>query len=96
MWSISFPGMRLSATLLGLLFVPLVRTAAQADEPKLSISGYDPVAYFTEGKALFGRPEFELNLDGAVWRFSNEGNRGLSPNTPKCMRRALAAMTQLP
>ena len=28
----------------------------------LAISGFDPVAYFTEGKALFGRPEFELNL----------------------------------
>src|SRR5262245_17055827 len=42
----------------------------------LAISGFDPVAYFTEGKALFGRPEFELNLDGAVWRFTNEGNKG--------------------
>jgi hypothetical protein len=26
----------------------------------------NPVAYFTAGKALFGRPEFELNLYGAV------------------------------
>jgi len=42
----------------------------------LAISSFDPVACFSEGKALFGRPEFELNLDGAVWRFSNEGNRG--------------------
>ena len=23
----------------------------------LALSGFDPVAYFTEGKALFGRPE---------------------------------------
>jgi len=30
----------------------------------LAISGFDPVAYFTEGKALFGRAEFELNLEG--------------------------------
>jgi hypothetical protein len=42
----------------------------------LAISGFDPVAYFAEDKALFGRPEFELNMDGAVWRFANEGNRG--------------------
>ena len=42
----------------------------------LAISGFDPVAYFTEGKALFGQAEFELNLDGVVWRFCNEGNRG--------------------
>ena len=42
----------------------------------LAISGFDPVAYFAEGKALFGQAEFELNLDGVVWRFCNEGNRG--------------------
>jgi hypothetical protein len=42
----------------------------------LGISGFDPVAYFTESKAEFGRPELELKLDGVVWRFANEGNRG--------------------
>jgi hypothetical protein len=29
------------------------------------LSGLNPVAYFTAGKALFGPPEFELNLYGA-------------------------------
>jgi len=48
----------------------------------LAISGFDPVAYFTEGKALFGRPEFELNVEGSVWRFTNEGNRGAFVNDP--------------
>jgi len=42
----------------------------------LAISGFDPVSYFTDDKAKFGRPEIELNKGGAVWRFSNEGNRG--------------------
>jgi hypothetical protein len=42
----------------------------------LAISGFDPVAYFTDGKAMFGKPGIELNKDGTVWRFSNEGNRG--------------------
>jgi len=41
----------------------------------LAISGLDPVAYFTDGKPVFGRPDLELRLDGAVWRFRNEGNR---------------------
>ncbi len=59
MWRRSFPGMRQSATLLGLLFVPLVGSAAWADEPKLSISGYDPVAYFTDGRPVQGKPDFE-------------------------------------
>jgi YHS domain-containing protein len=49
----------------------------------LAISGFDPVAYFTEGKALFGRPEFEFNQDGAVWRFSNEGNKGAFAKNPE-------------
>jgi YHS domain-containing protein len=45
-------------------------------ETGLAISGFDPVAYFTDGKAMFGRPDIELNKEGVVWRFSNEGNRG--------------------
>jgi hypothetical protein len=48
----------------------------------LAISGFDPVAYFTEGKAIFDRPEIELNMDGAVWRFTNEGNRGAFASHP--------------
>ena len=49
----------------------------------LAISGFDPVAYFTDGQAQFGRPEFELNKGGAVWRFSNEGNRGAFEQHPE-------------
>jgi YHS domain-containing protein len=56
---------------------------AVSTETGLAISGFDPVAYFTEGKALFGLPEFELSLDGAVWRFSNEGNRGAFQKHPE-------------
>jgi len=48
----------------------------------LAISGFDPVAYFTDGKAIFGRPDIELNVDGVVWRFSNEGNRGAFADRP--------------
>jgi YHS domain-containing protein len=52
-------------------------------ETGLAISGFDPVAYFTESKAEFGRPEIELNLDGVVWRFTNEGNRGAFAEHPE-------------
>lgn len=41
----------------------------------LAISGFDPVAYFTDGEALAGRPDYELTEGGTVWRFRNEGNR---------------------
>jgi hypothetical protein len=66
----------------GSIFTPLALKAATdiqlAVNPNsgLAISGFDPVAYFTEGKAMFGKPDIELNKDGTVWRFSNEGNRG--------------------
>jgi hypothetical protein len=49
----------------------------------LAISGFDPVAYFTEGKPKFGRPDVELNLSGAVWRFRNEGNRAAFTDHPE-------------
>ncbi|QWG14223.1 hypothetical protein KMZ29_05930 [Bradyrhizobium sediminis] len=41
----------------------------------LAIEGYDPVAYFADGRAELGRPDFEASEAGAVWRFRNEGNR---------------------
>lgn len=41
----------------------------------LALSGYDPVAYFTDHKAQPGRPDLEMNHDGAAWRFRNVGNR---------------------
>lgn len=41
----------------------------------VAIEGFDPVAYFVDGRAVRGTAEFEANLWGAVWRFCNEGNR---------------------
>ena len=41
----------------------------------LAISGFDPVAYFTDGQPLPGKGEIEQVVAGAAWRFRNEGNR---------------------
>lgn len=41
----------------------------------LAIGGYDPVAYFTDGKPAPGGEEFEYRAEGVIWRFRNEGNR---------------------
>lgn len=41
----------------------------------LAISGYDPVAYFTDGKPILGQPGVETSQGGAIWRFCNENNR---------------------
>jgi hypothetical protein len=41
----------------------------------LAIGGYDPVAFYTDGKPVPGSPDVELQYAGAIWRFSNTGNR---------------------
>jgi hypothetical protein len=41
----------------------------------LAIGGYDPVAFFTDGRPLAGSANFEFPYAGAIWRFRNAGNR---------------------
>jgi YHS domain-containing protein len=78
--------------LLFIVGVACVRTAVAAlvvnQATGLAISGFDPVAYFTETKAESGRAEFELSADGAVWRFRNEGNRAAFAKHPEVYRPA--------
>lgn len=40
----------------------------------LAVGGYDPVAYFTEGKPVEGSPKLEFRWQGATWRFANQEN----------------------
>lgn len=48
----------------------------------LAISGFDPVAYFTDARPRFGSEEYEYRHDGTVWRFLNEGNRAAFAENP--------------
>lgn len=41
----------------------------------VAIEGYDPVAYFTEGKAHKGSPEITTEWEGATWQFASAQNR---------------------
>jgi len=49
----------------------------------LALSGFDPVAYFTDGKPEFGRPDVELQREGAIWHFRNEGDRAAFADHPE-------------
>ncbi len=50
----------------------------------LALRGYDAVAYFTEGKPVAGRAEFQHKWNGAVWQFSSAANRdAFTKNTEK-------------
>jgi hypothetical protein len=52
----------------------------------LAISGFDPVAYFTDAKALPGKGELEQEVGGVIWRFRNEGNRAAFVADPDVYR----------
>ena len=49
----------------------------------VAVSGYDPVAYFTEGEPVKGSEEFHLEYMGADWYFSSEENRELFRENPE-------------
>ena len=70
------------APLIGLLFATVLVPDAWSDEPKLSISGYDPVAYFTDGKPVPGKTEFEYLWHKLRWRFANGEHRDLFAKDP--------------
>ena len=40
----------------------------------LAVSGYDPVAYFAEGKPVEGSSRHEYEWNGATWRFATPEN----------------------
>lgn len=41
----------------------------------LAIGGYDPVAFFTDGKPRPGSADLEFRYGGVIWRFCNVGDR---------------------
>lgn len=47
-----------------------------------AIRGYDPVAYFTESRPVFGRSDITARHDGAVYHFASEENRELFEARP--------------
>ena len=53
-----------------------------AEEVLLVIKGYDPVAYFTDGKPVAGLPEIEYKWDEQRYRFSSAEHRELFKADP--------------
>jgi peroxiredoxin Q/BCP len=50
---------------------------------KVAISGYDPVAYFTQGKAIKGRKEISASHRGVTYYFASEEDRKLFAGAPE-------------
>lgn len=49
----------------------------------IALYGFDPVAYFTEGRAVPGRRDVEAEWNGAAWRFASEANRAAFLSAPE-------------
>ncbi|GAB5522665.1 MAG: YHS domain-containing (seleno)protein [Roseivirga sp.] len=49
----------------------------------LAIQGYDPVAYFTENKAVEGKETIKHTANGVTYRFASEANKKLFTTDPK-------------
>jgi hypothetical protein len=77
-----------AASIAALFAVPLPALAGLTQQivvdwhTGLAIGGYDPVAYFTDGRPVAGTGVFELRYGGVVWRFSNVGNRAAFAQRP--------------
>ena len=51
-------------------------------DSRLMLRGNDPVGYFTQGKAVPGKPDLRADHDGVSYRFSSEENRRLFVASP--------------
>jgi len=51
-------------------------------ENKVAIQGYDPVAYFTKGKAVEGEKSLSVTYMGVIYYFSSKANRELFLKNP--------------
>lgn len=67
----------------GLPALPGLGEAMQRDlRTGLALNGFDPVAYRLAGRPVAGRPDYELILDGIVWRFASAANRAAFRDAP--------------
>jgi hypothetical protein len=48
----------------------------------IAIKGYDPVAYFTQGKPVQGKKEFSHQWNSATWLFGNNMHLELFKGDP--------------
>jgi YHS domain-containing protein len=51
-------------------------------ENKVAIQGYDPVAYFTQKKAVKGKSSFTTTYEGVTYNFSSQANKDLFLKKP--------------
>ena len=58
------------------------RTANFNLEKKVAIQGYDPVAYFRQGKAIKGKKEIASSYEGAIYYFASQADKDIFAKNP--------------
>ena len=81
------PVIAVLALLAAVLFAVQDARAAKSEvftglEKGVAVGGYDPVAYFSDGKPVKGSQSIALEYKGATWRFSSEANRSKFESDP--------------
>ena len=75
-----------AATFLTLIFLGQVASAQEVVNTgyfgDIATKGYDPVAYFTENRAVEGSPRYSHRWLGATWLFSSAEHRDLFASQP--------------
>ncbi|KAB1155503.1 YHS domain-containing (seleno)protein [Flavobacterium luteum] len=82
--------MKKSILILFVLFLSLVTFAQSAAkrvkefnlENKVAIQGYDPVAYFTQKKAVKGKSSLIFTHEGVTYYFSSQANKEAFAKSP--------------
>ena len=58
------------------------KTLLNLDASGIAIQGYDPVAFFTDGKPVKGDPKFPSKHDGAIYLFASKAHKELFNANP--------------
>ena len=73
----------LSAVPVGLVLSgEAIAQAGAGNGPRLALKGYDPVAYFTDGKPVAGANNYELTWDGQRYLFASAQHLELFRQNP--------------
>jgi YHS domain-containing protein len=75
----------LLVAVIGMLALPTAwaKEPINTDTQGLAIKGYDPVAYFNQGKSLKGSEELTYQWMGGEWRFASAEHLDLFKSNPE-------------
>ena len=85
-WLWTIAGGLAVVAVLGLAYLNSLQLFASAPVSETgngAIDGYDPVAYFREGRAVAGDPDHTHTWNGATWRFASDENRAAFAAEPE-------------